>query len=121
MTTVRLVILIVAVAAVAQVADWQPLDRMAIGLIVLLLLAFVWSKGSIRKLIITRTADTDRAQVGQPIRERLSVRNGSLLAKLWLEAKDYSSFPGHSASRVVHVRGHNTVEWVVETIAARRG
>lgn len=121
MTTVRLIILIVGVAIVAQVADWQPLDRMAIGLIALLLFAFVWSKWSIRNLGITRTADTDRAQVGQTIRERVSVRNGGFLAKLWLEAKDYSSFPGHSASRVVHVRGHNVAEWVVETIAARRG
>ncbi len=121
MTVLRLIVLIIGVAVIAQVADWQPLDRLAIGLIALLLLAFAWSKWSVRNLSITRRADTDRAQVGQQIRERISIRNSGMLAKLWLEAKDYSSFPGHSASRVVHARGHNTVEWVIETVAARRG
>jgi uncharacterized protein (DUF58 family) len=120
-STFRLLALIIGVGVFAQLTDWQPLDRMAIGLIALLLLAFVWSKWSIRNLSIVRRADTDRAQVGQPIRERISVRNTGLLAKLWLEAKDYSSFPGHNASRVVHVRGRHTIEWVVETVAARRG
>jgi uncharacterized protein (DUF58 family) len=121
MTLLRLIALIIAVAVVAQVAAWQPLDRMAIGLIALLLLAFAWSKWSIRNLSIVRRADTDRAQVGQPIREWISVRNSGLIAKLWLEAKDYSSLPGHNASRVIHVRGRSAAEWLVETVAARRG
>src|SRR5262245_53409238 len=113
MTLLRLIALIIGVAVVAQVADWQPLDRMAIGLIALLLLAFAWSKWSIRSLSIVRRADTDRAQVGQPIRERIYVRNSGLVAKLWLEAKDYSSLPGHNASRVIHIRGRSATEWLV--------
>jgi uncharacterized protein (DUF58 family) len=120
-TTLRLIALIIAAGIFAQINNWQPLDRMAIGGVALLVLAFLWSKWSIKGLSITRRADTDRAQVGQPIRERITVRNSSFLGKLWLEAKDLSSLPSHNTSRVVHVRGRSVSEWFVETIAARRG
>jgi uncharacterized protein (DUF58 family) len=121
MTTLRLIALIIGAGIFAQINDWRPLDRVAIGGVALLVLAFLWSKWSIKGLSIIRQADTDRAQVGQPVREKIIVRNASLFGKLWLEAKDLSSFPSHNASRVIHVRGRRSAEWIVETIAARRG
>jgi uncharacterized protein (DUF58 family) len=119
--SLRLVALIIAAAVFAQLNDWQPLDRLTIGAVALLVLAYLWSKWSLKDLMITRSADTDRAQVGQPIREKITVRNSGLFAKLWLEARDLSSLPSHNASRVIHIRGRRSAQWIVETIAARRG
>src|SRR5687767_6614614 len=121
MAALKLVLLIVLAVVLAQFASWPYLDQIAIALVGLLLAGYLWSRFSLHGLAVRRETATDRIQVGQTLRERLELHNRGLVAKLWLEVRDYSSLPGHTASRVVHVRGRGVVTWTAETVCMRRG
>src|SRR4051812_5382120 len=87
MTAFRLSVLVLGALTVAQFNQWRPLDRLIIGGVALLLLAYLWSKTSLRGVSLTRRIASDRAQVGQPISDQISLQNRSLIGKLWLEVR----------------------------------
>ncbi|NLE75807.1 MAG: DUF58 domain-containing protein [Chloroflexi bacterium] len=73
-------------------------------------------------LEVTRQPSGFRAQVGKTMEERISIRNRWPLRKLWLELRDHSTLPGHSASRVVSNIGPRQSEsWYTRTWCQRRG
>jgi uncharacterized protein (DUF58 family) len=88
----------------------------------LLIGAFLWSWTSVNWLEVKRYTPARRAQVGRALNEVFSVRNTSILPKLWLEIRDHSDLPGHHASHVVPTllprRGYG---WKTQTICTRRG
>ena len=117
----KVLILVLAIVVFAQINAWPYLDQTLGAVVALLVVAWIWSRLSLSGVGLVRETATDRAQVGQPLRERIRVRNGGRLAKLWLEVRDYSTLPGHRASRVLHVSGRSSAAWDVETECARRG
>jgi uncharacterized protein (DUF58 family) len=117
----KLVALIFAVLVLAEINRWSILENLFYVLTGLLLVAFAWSRYSLRGLEVTRETKSDRAQVGQTVSERVRVRNGSRLPKLWVEAKDHSDLPGHQISRVVNLAANDANRWKVETWCSRRG
>ena len=121
MAAAKLTVLVLAAVILAQFVSWPYLDQIALVLVGLLVAGYAWSKSSLRRLGVVRETASDRVQVGQTLRERIELRNGGRLAKLWLEVRDYSSLPGHSVSRVVHVRGRGAARWTVETFCTQRG
>jgi hypothetical protein len=64
----------------------------------LLLLSFLWAWNGANWLRLTRQTRARRAQVGRYMEERFTIRNTSVLPKLWLEIYDHSGLPGHRAS-----------------------
>ncbi len=113
---------LLAFALVAgQVTDWEVADQLAIALVVLLAGAWSWSRLSLGGVGLERQTASDRAQVGETLRERFEVRNRGRLAKLWLEVIDHSTLPHHAAGRVLHLRGRGRAAWEVETRCRRRG
>ncbi len=121
MNALKVILLILGIMVLAQVNDWPFLNQLVVALVGLLIVAYVWSRLSLRSVSITRETSTDRSQVGQPVAERIELRNRGWFPKLWLEVRDYSTLPVHQASRVVHVRGRGRTEWRVETLCVRRG
>jgi uncharacterized protein (DUF58 family) len=117
----KLVALAVAVFVLAQLNQWSILDKVFFALLGLLIVAKFWSRFSLGGLRLTRDTKTDRAQVGQPLLERIRIENRSRIAKLWVELIDHSDLPGHRVSRVVHLGPNDATRWRVETICARRG
>jgi uncharacterized protein (DUF58 family) len=107
----------------AEVSGWSVLDTLFFVLVGVLIVAYVWSKFSLRSLALTRETRTDRAQVGQTLDERLSIENRSRIAKLWLEVRDHSTLPGHAsaASQVTHLPGGQKHHWRVRTRCTQRG
>lgn len=105
----------------AQINNWRLLDRLFLALVVLLVVAWVWSRVSLRDLRVTRETRADRAQVGQEISERLRVENLSRWGKLWIEVQDYSTAPGHDASHVVSLLPHGSARWHARSVCTRRG
>ncbi len=86
------------------------------------MLSFGWAWSNINWVYISRTTRTRRTQVGRPLEERFSVRNTSILPKLWIEVRDYSTLPGHFASKVVNALGSRAaITWRANTISRRRG
>jgi uncharacterized protein (DUF58 family) len=109
------------ILVLAQINNWDVLDRLFLALVTLLLPAWWWSWFSLRGLRVTRETRADRAQVGQEIGERLRVENLTRWGKLWVEVRDHSSAPGHSASHVVSLLPHGSARWHARSVCTRRG
>ncbi len=109
------------ILVLAQINNWRLLDRLFFVLAGLLLIAFFWSRASLRGLRVTRETPTDRAQVGQEIAERLRVENLTRWGKLWVEVRDHSTMAGHDASHVVSLLPHGSARWYARSICLQRG
>jgi uncharacterized protein (DUF58 family) len=109
------------ILVLAQINDWQLLDKLFLTLVALLVVSWWWSWASLRGLRIERDSGTDRAQVGQEIAERLRVTNLTRLGKLWVEIRDHSTLPGHNASQVVSLLPRGNARWHIRSICTRRG
>ncbi len=121
MNGLKLAALIVVVLVLSELNRWVVLEKLFFALSALLVLAFAWSRFALHGISITRETKADRAQVGQPLVERIRVTNRSRMAKLWLEVIDHSDVPGHKLSRVVHLGPRDAFGWKVETWCSRRG
>lgn len=90
--------------------------------VALLLFSFFWAWSGANWLRLARQTRARRAQVGRFMEERFTVRNSSVLPKLWLEVYDHSTLPGHRASHVVsNLRPHAAASWLVRTLCIQRG
>jgi hypothetical protein len=103
----KLVFLIVAVFAIGQYADWAVADHLALALLIIGVVCWLWTRASLSGVSVARRIGADRTQVGQSLRETLAVRNASRLGKLWVELVDRSTLPGHDPGRVVGVPGRS--------------
>ncbi len=96
--------------------------NVAYAFVGLLLFSFLWAWNGANWLRLARQTRARRAQVGRYMEERFTVRNTSVLPKLWVEVYDESDLPGHRASHVVsNVRPHAGASWLVRTLCLRRG
>lgn len=121
MNALKLAVLILIIFIISELSRWSVMEKMFFALTALLVAAFIWSRLSLRGLVVTRETKADRAQVGQTLVERIRVENRSRLAKLWVEVVDHSDVPGHQMSRVVHLGPRDATRWRVTTWCSRRG
>ena len=87
----------------------------------LLLLAYGWAWANLQGLRVTREIGTHRAQVGEEMRERVTISNGWMLPKLWVEVRDHSDMPRHSAGFVAYLPGNTRRRWTLRTPCTMRG
>ncbi len=88
----------------------------------LLIFAWLWSWLSVNNVRIARNTRARRAQVGKTLDEYFTVQSNSLLPKLWLEVRDYSTLPAHRASTIVPtLQPRGAYRWSVHTPCALRG
>ncbi len=88
----------------------------------LLILSFVWAWINLNSVHLSRLTRVRRTQVGRPLEERFTVRNTTIVPKLWLEVRDYSDLPYHYSSHVVNNLGsRQSYSWRVTTICQQRG
>ena len=90
-------------------------------LLSLLLLAYAWSWANLQGLQVEREIGTRRAQVGEELRERLTVINRWPLPKLWVEVRDHSDMPRHGAGFVAYLPGGSRRRWTARTPCTMRG
>lgn len=96
--------------------------RLTILWALLLGIAWIWSKLSLRGVTFSRSARTIRAQVGQIFEERFDIQNPSFLPRLWLEVLDSSTLPGTDGSRVITlIQGRQTRSYLARTRLLKRG
>ena len=112
---------LVACVAIALSTGFWLTWRLTYVLLVGVPVAYVWSRMNLRGLDVSTDRHTDRLQEGGWFEERVTVRNDSWLAKIWLEVDDPSEMPGHSARRVVTVPARGTKSWRVRSTINRRG
>ncbi len=88
----------------------------------LLIISFLWAWVNINGVHLSRATRVRRTQVGRPLEERFTVRNTSIVPKLWLEVRDHSDVPGHQTSYVVNnLRSKQAFTWRTTTICRERG
>jgi uncharacterized protein (DUF58 family) len=121
MNAIKLLLLLLGVLVIGQVTDWPVADTLALALGGVLVLAFTWSRLSLQGVSGERLLSSDRSQVGETVRETIRLRNSGLLGKLWVEAVDHSSLPGHDPGRVVRLPGRGAADWTASTPCVRRG
>ncbi len=91
-------------------------------LALLLIVSLIWSWSNINWVHLSRITRTRRTQVGRPLEERFTIRNTSILPKLWIEIRDYSNLPAHFASKVVNGLGpRSNFTWRANTVCRQRG
>lgn len=117
----RLLIILAAVVVVVEFNDAKPLDQAAVALAVAACFAYLWSRLSVRRMTLVREPLVDHVSVGETFSEQLTLLNGSLLPKPWLEVIDFSTLPGHAAGQVVRAKGKGAVRWTARSVCRARG
>jgi uncharacterized protein (DUF58 family) len=95
--------------------------RLAYAVIIGVPIAYAWSRLNLRGIEVEPDRHIDRLQEGAEFEERITVRNSSWWAKVWLEVDDPSEMPGHNARRVVTVPSRGTKTWRIRSTVRRRG
>jgi uncharacterized protein (DUF58 family) len=121
MNGVKLGLLLLALLIAATIADWDGVAWLFYSGLALLAIAFIWARGSLIGIGLSRTLDADRVFAGDEIRERFRIRNRSLIPKTWVAVHDRSTLPGHTADRAVSIGSRKEGGWVTRTRAERRG
>ncbi|MBI4340118.1 MAG: DUF58 domain-containing protein [Chloroflexi bacterium] len=109
------------VLAFAVITGFPPLRRLFYLLAIAILGGYLWAWFGLRWLEVRIERRTPRVSVGQPVDERMTVRNTSFLPKPWLEVVDLNDIPGHHTGRVVGLPGRGFRSWRVQTLARKRG
>lgn len=111
--------LVVFVTAIST--GWRLLFNLAWLLSLVTLFSYLWARFSFQGLRILRETPQGRVQVGDALRERLGLRNTSILPKLWLEVHDGGNLPGRGAGNVVSIGSNSDKRWRRKTVCSRRG
>jgi len=117
------IVFIWLIVLVVAITTSQPLyDQIAYVVSLTIVISYLWAKISAGSVEFTRHAPSRRSQVGRYLEEQFTVRNTSLLPKLWLEVRDLSELPGHRPSRVLTSLGPRRKRgWTVRTLCNHRG
>ncbi|MEP7287245.1 MAG: DUF58 domain-containing protein [Chloroflexota bacterium] len=88
----------------------------------LIIFSLVWAWTSVNWVRLARRTRARRAQVGRTLDETFSIRNASILPKIWLEVRDHSDLPGHNPSVVAPMLWpRQTFHWTAHTTCVVRG
>jgi len=115
------VVLLILCVGFALATGFWLLYRLAYVLLAAIPLCYIWARLNLIGLHVTVQRLVDRAQVGQMTDERITVRNTSVLPKIWLEVDDPSTLPGRRAGRVISLPGKSFRSWRSQTLLTRRG
>jgi uncharacterized protein (DUF58 family) len=90
--------------------------------LMLIVVSALWSWAAARRLRVTRSARSLRANVGDIFEEHFEVTNGGYLVNLWIEVLNQSPIPGAAGSRLLTlVGGHRSRSYTARTWLTRRG
>ena len=94
---------------------------LAYVLVLLLIVAFIWSRSLGKRLSVTRESPDGTHMTGETFEERFTVHNRSGLRLPYCEVYDRNPLPGYSPGRVFSLSGNGTVSWAARGSFTRRG
>ncbi len=123
MTRYRVIWLLFLVTVAGALSSGRSLWWSFAGaLFTLIVISVVWAWLSVNWLRLRRRTLTRAAQAGQIFEEEFILYNLSRIPRLWLEVRDYSTLPGHAASRVTGLIGAKQWRgWRARTLCRARG
>lgn len=116
---VLLLAVVVFICAIAT--GWRLLFHLTWLLLAVTAFGYLWTRLAFRGLLILRDSTQTRIEVGQTLRERLGMRNMSLIPKLWLEVRDAGNLPGRSTGNIVSLGATSEKRWRRRTVCTQRG
>ncbi len=115
-------IILIALLLLGLFTGRSVLFTLALFVAAIFILALFWSFLATSGIRLSRTTRTRRSQVGRKFVEQFRVYNKSILPKLWLEIRDFSTLPNHKASFVTpSLTSWGQYDWRVETLCLVRG
>ncbi len=90
-------------------------------LLALLVLSYLWAWTNLQGLRVERETFTQRSQVGDEARERITIRNLWRFPKLWVELLDHSDMPSHGTGFVTYLPARERRRWSARTLCTMRG
>lgn len=115
------ILLILVLGFFAVSSAWKDLYVLTYVLTILVVLSWLWTRYSLRKLVFRRVVASERVQVGEVFDERLMLDNLSSLPKLWVQVADGSTLPGHRAGYVASMGGRKRAMWRARSTCKQRG
>jgi uncharacterized protein (DUF58 family) len=94
---------------------------LAYVLVLLLAVAYVWSRLLARKLQVTRESPQGSFMMGEPFEETFTVKNGSGLRLPYCEVRDGTKLPGYSPGRAFSLGAGGSVTWTARGMFNLRG
>ncbi len=120
---VRPVIYIVPLALLLlAVVGGSPLVMLLfIASLAVLAIGFLWAVLGLRGVRVSIGELPDHRQVGDRIDQQITIRNDSMVPKLFLRAEQDTTFPGHEKVRLLNLGSGASQLWASDIDCTRRG
>src|ERR1039458_5677610 len=105
----------------AGITGVQLAYTLAYVLLLLLVVAWVWSQILARRLEVHREAPEGAHMVGEAFTERFTLRNRSVLTVPYCEVHDRTRIPGYAPGRACALNPGGGVAWTARGVFTQRG
>jgi transglutaminase-like putative cysteine protease/uncharacterized protein (DUF58 family) len=85
------------------------------------LLSYIWARSLKKGLTFERNVPFGWMQVGDFLKERVSLENAGWAPSLWVHIDDHSNMPGHEISSISDIRGFQNRHWYSQGVCNTRG
>ena len=118
---VPLIACVAVLAFFAGITGVRLAYTLAYVLILLLAVAYVWSRLLARKLRVTRESPEGSFMMGEPFEETFTVKNESGLRLPYCEVRDGTKLPGYAPGRAFALAAGGSVTWTARGMFNLRG
>jgi uncharacterized protein (DUF58 family) len=118
---VPLIACVAVLAFFAGITGIHLAYTLAYVLILLLAVAYIWSRVLARKLRVTRESPQGSFMMGAPFEETFTVKNTSGLRLPYCEVRDGTKLPGYSPGRAFSLAAGGSVTWTARGAFNLRG
>jgi uncharacterized protein (DUF58 family) len=118
---VPLIACIAVLAFFAGITGVRLAYTLAYVLVLLLVVAFFWSRSLARRIRVTRESPKGTYMMGEAFEETFTVRNTSGLRLPYCEVRDRSELAGYAPGRAFSLAAGGTVSWTARGQFAWRG
>jgi uncharacterized protein (DUF58 family) len=94
---------------------------LAYVLVLLLIIAYFWSRSLARRIRVTRESPKGAYMMGEPFEETFTAHNTSGLRLPYCEVTDHSKLDGYTPGRAFSLSAGGTVTWTARGVFTRRG
>lgn len=118
---VPLIACVAVLAFFAGITGVRLAYTLAYVLVLLLVVAYIWSRLLARKLRVTRESPEGSFMMGEPFEETFTVKNESGLRLPYCEVRDGTKLPGYAPGRAFALAAGGSVTWTARGMFNLRG
>ena len=116
-----LIIVLFLILTIAVLGGFTLLWRFFVFIVVLLLLSYLWSRLSTRRLECHVKETPDICQVGEYFEEEFTLTNHSIMPSPLIEVREDTDLPGYRNELTLNLSSRSSYAWRTEVHCRRRG